>query len=134
MLDIAANAGGKLANKSALLPLLLLAAACKPAPDERHFTPGADAERGRAAIERVGCAACHAIPGIDWPNGAVGPSLDGFARQTLIAGRVPNRPEMLAAFVRNAPQVSPGSAMPAMPLSKQESRDVAAYLLALGDD
>ncbi|MDQ3077216.1 MAG: c-type cytochrome [Pseudomonadota bacterium] len=123
-----------MANTRALLPLLLLAGACKPAPDERHFTPGGDAERGRAAIERVGCAACHSIPGIDWPKGVVGPSLDGFARQTLIAGRVPNRPAVLAAFVRNAPQVSPGSAMPAMPLSRQESRDVAAYLTALGDD
>jgi hypothetical protein len=40
---------------------------------------------------------------------------------------------MLAAFVRNAPALAPGSAMPAMPLSETEARDVAAYLYALDD-
>jgi cytochrome c1 len=121
-----------LANAGAYWPLLLLAGACKPAPDQRHFTPVADAARGKAAIERVGCAACHAIPGIDWPKGAVGPSLAGFADQTLIAGRLPNRPDIVAAFVRDAPATLSGSTMPSMPLTGQEARDVAAYLAELG--
>ena len=90
--------------------------------------PQASAARGKAAIERVGCAACHRIPGVRWPQGTSGPSLDGFAEQGLIAGRLPNRPEVLAAFVRNAPGVLPGSTMPAMPLTEREARDVAAYL------
>lgn len=123
-----------MANWGAYWPFLLLAGACKPAPDERHFSPMSNAARGKAAIERAGCAACHAIPGIDWPSGAVGPALAGFADQTLIAGRLPNRPALLAAFVRNAPATLPGSTMPAMPLSEQESRDVAAYLAELNDD
>lgn len=93
-----------------------------------------NAARGKAAIERVGCAACHAIPGIDWPKGAVGPSLAGFADQTLIAGRLPNRPALLAAFVRDAPRALPGTTMPAMPLTEQESRDVAAFLAELKHD
>lgn len=88
-------------------------------------------DRGRQVIEQVGCAACHAIPGVDWPRGTLGPPLDGFAQQTLIAGRVPNRPDTLAAFVRDAPSVDPQSAMPPMPLSQQESRNVAAYLYTL---
>ncbi len=92
--------------------------------------PQASAEHGREAIERVGCGACHAIPGIGWPEGATGPSLAGFAVQGLIAGRLPNRPDNLAAFVRNAPSALPGTTMPAMPLSEQEGRDVAAYLYA----
>lgn len=90
--------------------------------------PQASAVRGKAAIERVGCAACHSIPGVRWPVGAVGPSLEGFADQALIAGRLPNRPDLLAAFVRDAPAVLPGTTMPAMPLSEAEARDVAAYL------
>lgn len=90
--------------------------------------PQASAERGKEAIERAGCAACHRIPGVRWPKGAVGPSLEGFADQGLIAGRVPNRPDLLAAFIRNAPAVLPGTTMPAMPLSEEEARDVAAYL------
>lgn len=93
--------------------------------------PQADPVRGKAAIARVGCAACHTIPGIDWPQGRVGPNLGGFAGRGLIAGRVPNRADTLSAFVRNAPQIVPGSAMPAMPLTPQESRDVAAYLYTL---
>lgn len=94
--------------------------------------PQADAARGRIAAERAGCGACHTIPGV-WPRGTVGPPLDTFARQTLIAGRLPNRPDVLAGFVRDAPQWLPGSAMPAMPLTEEEARDVAAYLYTLGD-
>lgn len=90
-----------------------------------------DPERGRQLIASAGCGACHAIPGIDWPRGTLGPALDGFADQALIAGRVANRPENLALFVRDAPALDPGSGMPPMPLSPQESRDVAAYLYTL---
>lgn len=92
---------------------------------------GADAGRGRQIIERVGCGACHVVPGVSWPQGRVGPSLDGFARQALIAGRFSNQPETLALWVRNAPALSPGTAMPPMPLTEQEARDVAAYLFTL---
>lgn len=113
-----------------LLPLLL-ASGCKPPPDEQHHVPQADAARGLAAIRKAGCASCHTIPGIGWPKGQVGPKLNGFADQALIVGRLPNRPDLLAAFVRNAPAVVPGTTMPAMPLTEREARDVAAYLYAL---
>jgi cytochrome c1 len=39
---------------------------------------------------------------------------------------------VLAAFVRDAPSLVPGTAMPAMPLTEAEARDVAAYLMAIG--
>lgn len=113
------------------LTLLMLLAACKPPPDQRHHMPEADAARGLEAIERAGCGACHVIPGLAWPEGRVGPSLKDFAGRGLIAGRVPNRPDLLAAFVRDAPALVPGTTMPAMPLSEEESRDVAAYLYTL---
>ena len=90
--------------------------------------------RGKAAIERVGCAACHEIPGIEWPTGRTGPSLAGFDDIGPIAGALPNTPENLAAFVRNAPAAKVGSTMPAMPLTQEESRDVAAYLYGLDDE
>lgn len=94
--------------------------------------PQANAAKGLEAIERVGCGACHAIPGLTWPEGTVGPSLAGFAGRGLIAGRLPNQPDLLAAFVRDAPALVPDTAMPAMPLTEEESRDVAAYLYTLG--
>lgn len=95
--------------------------------------PVADAGRGKQAIERVGCGSCHTIPGIRWPEGKVAPALDSMAERALIAGRVPNRPELLARFVRDAPALVPGTTMPAMPLSEEESRDVAKYLYEIGD-
>ena len=93
----------------------------------------ANAARGKAAMERAGCGACHTIPGIGWPRGKVGPSLEGFAERGLIAGQLPNRPDVLAAFVRNAPALLPETTMPAMPLCEAESRDVAAYLYEMGE-
>jgi len=90
------------------------------------------AERGKRAIERVGCAACHTIEGIAWPEGRSAPALAGLDRRGLIAGRLPARPDVLAAFVRDAPSLVPGTAMPAMPLTEAEARDVAAYLLTIG--
>jgi cytochrome c2 len=113
---------------------LLLLAACKPPPEGRQHMPEADAGAGRALVERVGCGSCHVFPDIAWPRGTVGPALIGFADQTLIAGRIPNRPDLLAAFVRNAPAVVPGTTMPAMPINEGEARDIAAYLYTLDGD
>ena len=106
--------------------------ACKPAPDATQHVPGADAARGRAAMARAGCGACHDIPGV-WPKGRVGPPLADFARRSLIAGRLPNRPDILADFVRDAPRLVPGIAMPAMPLTEAEARDAAAALYEAND-
>ncbi|MFW2830792.1 c-type cytochrome [Sphingomonas sp. ID0503] len=128
----AGGIGGLLQIIRALLPLLLTPA-CKPPPDEVHHMPQANVQRGLEAIERAGCGACHVIPGLRWPRGQSGPSLEGFADQGLIAGRLPNRADTLAAFIRDAPAVLPGTTMPAMPLSDAEARDVAAYLYATGD-
>ena len=124
--------GGSLTTTAIItaLALLLTLAACKPVPDPRPELPQADAARGRAVMERVGCGACHSIPGV-WPNGRAGPSLEAFAGQGLIAGRLPNRPDILTAFVADAPRLLPGTAMPAMPLTEEEARDVAAYLYTL---
>lgn len=94
--------------------------------------PLASAERGKQAIERVGCASCHRIKGIDWPKGGVAPAIEGLGGRALIAGSLPNKPEMLARFVRDAPALVPETRMPAMPLTEQESRDIAAYLYEIG--
>ena len=113
---------------ASVIPLALLACACNPPPEPEQFVAGADPAAGKAAIERVGCSSCHTIPGVDWPKGKVGPALGGLSRRAMIAGRLPNQPDVLAAFIRNAPAFVPGSAMPAMPVTEQESRDIASYL------
>ena len=111
---------------------MLASTACKPPPRAETSAPQASIERGRQAIERVGCAACHTIEGIDWPEGKNAPALAGFDRRGLIAGKLPARPDVLAEFVRDAPSLVPDTAMPAMPLTRAEALDVASYLYSAG--
>ena len=121
------------AGLKGLFPLALLSlAACKPPPEPSQSMPEANAAHGRALIERAGCGSCHSIPGVRWPQGKVGPSLDGLAGRGLIAGRLPNRPDVLAAYIQNAPALVPGSAMPSMPVTQSEARDIAVYLYEQG--
>lgn len=114
------------------LLLSLTIAACKPPPDDRQSMALGDPKKGLQAIERVACGSCHTIPGLKWPQGTVGPALTGLAERGLIAGKLPNRPDVVAAYIRNAPALVPGSAMPAMPVSEIEARDIASYLYEVG--
>lgn len=86
---------------------------------------------GRAAIVRLGCGACHVIPGIAVATGQVGPTLDGVAGRAMIGGRLANDPANLAIWIRSPQHVSPGTGMPAQPMSQQQARDIAAYLYTL---
>lgn len=116
-----------------MIALTALLCACADKSNPPRTVAGADAERGLAVMEQVGCAACHQTPGVRWPRGLAGPSLQGFADSPMIAGRFPNRPDQLVRFVRDAPSMAPDTAMPAMPLTEAEARDVAAYLYTLHD-
>ena len=109
----------------------LLLVACADKSDPPRTIAGADAARGVEVVQRVGCAACHTTPGVDWPKGASGPSLEGFGERPFIAGRLPNQPDVLTAWVADAPSLSPETAMPPMPLTESEARDVAAWLYTL---
>ncbi len=117
-----------------IAPLLAVLAACADKREQPRDLTGADAAAGLVVIERVGCAACHRIPGVDWPSGTVGGSLYGFADRSMIAGRFPNQPQALAVWVRNAPSMVPATGMTAMPITPAEAREVAAYLYTLEDD
>jgi cytochrome c1 len=91
-------------------------------------------ESGRRALADLGCGSCHVIPGIDWPRAHVGPPLTGFGERAVIAGKLPNTPENLASFVRNATATVPEGAMPSIEMTDQQARDIAQYLLALRED
>ncbi|WP_436070562.1 c-type cytochrome [Phenylobacterium sp. LjRoot164] len=114
-----------------LLGGVLCGCADKSAPPRE--LAGADARRGLDLMTEVGCGACHDIPGIDWPRGALGGPLEGFARRPMIAGRFPNQPGVLIAWIRNAPVMAPDTAMPASLMSERDARDVAAYLYGLDE-
>jgi sulfur-oxidizing protein SoxX len=115
-------------------PVTLLVLALGGCVDKTH-TPrqlaGADPERGRSIVKRLACASCHEIPGVDWPRGEVGGSLEGFGRRPLIAGRFPNQPDVLVRWLRNAPDLAPTTGMPPAQLTPAEARHVAAFLYSL---
>ena len=114
--------------------LFVLLGGCKPPPEQRYIAEPGAARRGLAAIERAGCAACHRIKGVDWPQGRLGPSLRDYDDAGVIAGALSNTPANLAAFVRNAPAAKPGSTMPPMPITPAEARDMATYLMGTSRD
>lgn len=111
--------------------LIAFLGACSDKSKPIRQLPGADPERGLELIEQVGCGACHVIPGLAWPQGTVGGSLEGFGERPLIAGRFPNQPATLVVWLRDPPSLSPETAMPPTPLSEAQARDVAAYLYSL---
>ncbi|WP_420473735.1 c-type cytochrome [Noviherbaspirillum sp. ST9] len=100
---------------------------------ERPVVPmlGADADRGKDAIRRHGCVACHTIPGIAGPASNVGPPLAQVARRAYLGGVVPNLPSEMIRWLIDPPQVDPQTAMPAMGITEPEARDIAAYLYTL---
>lgn len=126
-------ARGAAVRHAGIVPALavLLAACDRAPPTQLAQTRVGEAEAGRALVRQVGCPACHTIPGVGAPRGTVGPTLDGFASRRLIAGRIPNQPELLARWVRNAPSFDPATGMPPMPLTETQARDVAAFLYTL---
>ena len=71
------------------------------------------------------------IPGIGGATGMVGPSLEGFAQRTFIAGQLPNTNESLVRWIMVPQSVSPGNAMPNLGVSEHNARDIAAYLSTL---
>jgi sulfur-oxidizing protein SoxX len=105
--------------------------ACLDKSEVPRALAGADPQRGRDIVERNACAACHEVPGVDWPKGQVGGPLAGFAGRPLIAGRLPNQPDVLVRWLRDPPALAPGAGMPPQALSVAEARDVAAFLYTL---
>lgn len=111
----------------ALFLCLPLLAACGDGPSPPQVA-GGEAQRGKAAIERYGCTACHAIPGIPSYGANVGPPLTELAHHAYLAGVLPNTPENLVRWLRDPVGVDPKTAMPALGLSAAEAADIAAYL------
>jgi cytochrome c2 len=91
----------------------------------------ADRARGRRLIAEYGCIACHAVPGVRGPTARLGPPLAQFGQRAYVAGVLPNTPANLVRWLLDPPGISPHTAMPDVGLSKEQARDIAAYLLAL---
>ena len=88
-------------------------------------------ERGRAAIERLGCGSCHTIPGVHQANAHVGPPLDHFALRMYIGGVLPNKADNLFQWIKDPPAVDRQTAMPNLHLDDTDARDIVGYLYTL---
>ena len=112
---------------------VLSSPACGSAPSREPppQVPGGDPQRGAADIERVGCGACHVVPGISRADGTVGPPLTDFSHRGFIAGQLPNTGPNLIRWLLDPQAVEPGTDMPDLNLTETEARDIAAYLFTL---
>ncbi len=92
--------------------------------------PSGPAAEGKTLYASRGCVGCHTIRGVS--AGVLGPDLTTFgSRRTLAAGMFPNTPERVAAWVKNPGELKPGVKMPALGLTDDQARAVAAYLASL---
>jgi len=97
------------------------------------------AQAGVRVILQRGCGSCHTIPNIPGATGTIGPNLGANGstpvigqRNPIAGGAVPNTSQAdLAAWIMNPPALKPGTAMPALGLSQDESSQAAAYLYSL---
>jgi cytochrome c oxidase subunit 2 len=88
--------------------------------------------RGQQVFLENTCVSCHAIRGMPAPA-QVGPDLTHLAsRTTLGAGVIPNRPENLRLWIRDAPTVKPGVLMPPFRgMTEEDVRALADFLMTL---
>jgi cytochrome c1 len=115
---------------AAIIALVTLACHEPPQRDSVALR-GGDAERGKAAILRHGCNACHAIAGTPDPSVAAAAPLDGIGRRPYIAGTLGNTPENLVKWIRFPHSVKPNTSMPELGVSEADARDIATYLYSL---
>ena len=117
--------------------VLLAVVACNRDEASKSITPSApapagNATRGKELAAQYGCNVCHAIPGIDGPEGSLGPSLAGVgSRPALSFNTVQNTPQNLAKFIQDPAALNPQSSMPPIGLTDVDAQDIAAYLLTL---
>jgi cytochrome c1 len=91
-----------------------------------------DAERrGARLVAQYQCGSCHAVPGVPGADGRAAVSLQGIGARSYLAGRVPNDDAALARFIVAPQAVVPGSPMPALGVTPEEARAIAAYLRSL---
>jgi cytochrome c2 len=119
------------------LLLLLSAVACNRDEASKSLAPAppppiGNAERGKALAAQYGCNVCHVVPGVEGPQGSLGPSLAGVAsRPTVSFGKVQNTPQNLVRYIQDPAAMNPQSSMPPIGLTDVDAKDIGAYLMTL---
>ena len=90
----------------------------------------ADTTPGQTLFAASACVGCHTVRGVS--AGRLGPDLTHFgSRRTLGSGMLPNTPENVAAWVRNAPLIKPGVKMPPFAFTDEQAQALASFLVSL---
>lgn len=110
---------------------LALMCGCDRVQPATPVVAGGDVARGRLLLAQYQCGSCHRIPGVDAARGTTGPALDAYGRRSYVAGVLPNYPDALVRWIVDPPAVKPGTAMPAMGVSAEDARHMAAYLYTI---
>ena len=85
---------------------------------------------GKAVFAGNACVGCHTIKGVS--AGVLAPDLTHFGSRTMLAaGMWPNTPENVAEWVKDPQRLKPGVKMPALGLTDEQAKAVAAYLMSL---
>jgi cytochrome c2 len=92
---------------------------------------GGSVRRGKVAMLRYGCDACHEIAGLPKPTVLVAPPVTGVTNQRYIAGMLPTTPDNLMRWIRDPHSVKPNTAMPDLGVSASDARDMVTYLYSL---
>jgi cytochrome c2 len=108
-----------------------LAAALAACADGDRERAAAQARRGARLLAQYHCGSCHAVPGVPGADGRFAVTLQAFGVRSYISGRVPNDEATLTRFIVAPQAVVPGSPMPAMGVTPDEARAIAAYLRSL---
>ena len=122
-------------QNAAMLHRAAAAAACALSfallPGCGHARDEGRVERGRALLAQYQCGSCHTIPGVDAARGQFAQSLKGWRKRSYIAGRLPNRADLLAQWIAAPQSLVPGTTMPSMGVSLADAQLMASYLFTL---
>ncbi|MGA2354798.1 MAG: c-type cytochrome [Terriglobales bacterium] len=92
---------------------------------------GGDPQMGRKQLGMHSCVSCHVIPGVPKADGTKGPSLEHWYRRRTFLNTYPNTPENMEKWLARPSHRKPGTTMPDLNVSAQESRDMTAYLFSI---
>lgn len=87
--------------------------------------------RGRELLVQYRCGSCHTIAGVPASRGQFAQPLTAWGKRSYIAGRHPNRPDVLVRWIVAPASLVPGTLMPSMGVSPAEARAMASYLFSL---
>lgn len=104
---------------------------CTATPLTDTGTTAETAEAGRMLVQTYGCTSCHQVPGVEVPQGTVGPPLGDFADRSVIAGQLPHSPENAVRWIMSPKAVNPETVMPDLDVTEEEAQAIVEYLYSL---